>query len=199
VSGCGWIAGPVAGLWPCRVHGRLLHTIGDVWCTWFGQNPLGGRIVMTFSWWVGLSQQIKYNNQLGYGWSWETYKYRWGGTKQSRWNITINFLFHPRARDRGGANQIWMQMRWYITISQTNKQTNDEWMIEQMKIRWYITISRTNEQQTNDEQWTTNDEQWATNNALMTNKQQTNEWHTTNERTTNERMTYDEWTIDERD
>jgi len=181
VSGWGWIARPVAGLWPCRVHGRLLHTIGDVRCTWFGQNQSGGRIVMTFSRWVGLSQQIKYNNQLGYGWSGETYKDCWGGTKQSRWNITINFLFHPRARDRGGANQRRMQMRWYITISRTNKQTNDEWTIEQMKMRWYITISQTNERQTIDEQGTTIDEQCATNKQL----------------TTNERMTYDEWTNDE--
>ena len=50
----------------------------------------------------------------------------WGGTEQSRWNITINVLFHPRARDRGGANQSRMQMRWYITISRTNEQTNNE-------------------------------------------------------------------------
>ena len=42
----------------------------------------------------------------------------------------INFLFHPRARDRWGANQRRTKMRWNITISQmnkqTNKQTNDE-------------------------------------------------------------------------
>ena len=36
----------------------------------------------------------------------------------------MNFLFHPRARDRWGANQRRTKMRWNITISQTNKPTN---------------------------------------------------------------------------
>ena len=111
----------------------------------------------------------------------------WGGTEQSRWNITINFLFHLRARDNGAANQRRMQMRWYITICQTNEQTNNKWTIEQMKMRWYIIISRTSECTANKgrtKQWTMSDEQ-------TTNKERTNEWQK------NKRMTYDEWTNDE--
>ena len=40
-----------------------------------------------------------------------------GDTEQYRWNITINFLFHLRARDRGGGKSKTNAMRRYTTIS----------------------------------------------------------------------------------
>ena len=57
-----------AGISHFRVYVRLPHTIVDGQRTFFGSNPSGGRIVMTFIWWVGLPQQFKSDNQLCFGW-----------------------------------------------------------------------------------------------------------------------------------
>ena len=153
MSGCGWISRPVAGLWPCRVHGRLLHTIGDVGCTWFGRNPSGGRIVTTIPRWAKLPQQIKYNNQLTLN------NERWT-INDERWtmNITISRKNKQRMNDRTNVDEM-------VHNNQPNKRMTNK---EQQTTNKQLT---TNEQRTNDKQ--TNDER-------RMNEWRTNEWRTTN-------------------
>ena len=42
-----WVISKLLGLW-C-VNNCRPHTMGDVGCAWFGRNPLGGRIVASFT------------------------------------------------------------------------------------------------------------------------------------------------------
>jgi len=48
------IASTIHGLWRCHSQStwrRFIHTpwVGDVVCAWFGRNPSGGRIVVSFT------------------------------------------------------------------------------------------------------------------------------------------------------
>ena len=160
MSGWGWIARSVAGLWPCRVHGRLLHTIGDVGCAWFGRNPSGGRIVTTIPRWAKLPQQIKYNNQL-------TLNNEWWTINDERWtmNIKISRKNKRRMNDRTNVDEM-------VHNNQPNKRTTN------------------NEQRTtNNKRRTTNNKRWTKSDKQATNDGWTNDEWTNDEQRRNERRT----------
>ena len=157
VSGRAKIAWPVAKRFPFRLHGRLPNTIGDGWRTWFGSNPLVGKIFMTIPTIVWID--VFYACMI----------LAYTSTSNATTTTTTTHT----------TTTIWM--RWYITISHGGwgGRTNDERMTNH---RRQTNDKRANDKRTKDER-TTNDKR-KTNERTSDERTKNDKWTTNEERRT---------------